>query len=167
MTKPSPAIGSAEGQQSELATEWPKRSRRKSRRALSQVAGEFATSIVFDRWLVSGLSGAPGRVSRAERPIGPRKVVMKVCPPGQTTGGEPTRHERALKDAPPKFAERHLVRQPVQPVKAKGGWSVMFQEIAGGSMRGVRALSALRDRQLPGPGCRRRVLRVGRLEPRA
>ena len=150
MAKPSPAIGSAEGQQSDLATELVQVLAPDVTAALIKWQDEFATSIVFDRWLVSGLSGAQVASVALSGRVGPRRVVMKVCPPGQTTGREPARHEQALKDAPPKFAERHLVRQPVQPVKAKGGWSVMFQEIAGGSMRGVRALSALRDRQLPG-----------------
>ncbi|WUC43332.1 hypothetical protein OG692_16205 [Streptomyces cellulosae] len=108
------------------------------------------TRIVFDRWLTPGKSRA---VLAAVVLIGPAfngKVVMKVCPPGTTTGREPGRHADALEDAPEGFADQHLVRQPVEPVSVPGGAKVMFQEIAGGNIRDVRPLSAtLRGRELP------------------
>ncbi|MFB4305049.1 hypothetical protein ACA511_02950 [Actinomadura sp. GTD37] len=112
--------------------------------------GRFDTKIIFDRWLIPGRSGAQVASVALSGRLGTRKVVMKVCPPGQTTSKEPVRHQQALEDAPQAFAARHLVQQPIAPVKtSKGGWWVMFQEIAGGSMRNVRGLSTLRGRQLP------------------
>ena len=149
MTEPSEAIDSAGKQQPELAAELAQALAPEVVQALVKWQADFGTTIVFDRWLVPGLSGAQVASVALSGQAGPRKVVMKVCPPGQTTGKEPTRHQQALKDAPQKFAARHLVRQPIAPVKASRGWSVMFQEIAGGSMRSVRALSALRGRQMP------------------
>ncbi len=149
VTEPSAAIDSAGRQQPELAAELAQALAPEVAEALVKWQADFGTTIVFDRWLVPGLSGAQVASVALSGQAGPRKVVMKVCPPGQTTGKEPTRHQQALKDAPPKFAARHLVRQPIAPVKASRGWWVMFQEIAGGSMRSVRALSALRGRQLP------------------
>ncbi len=69
--------------------------------------------------------------------------MMKVCPPGQMTGKEAERHVEAL-GAAPSFADAHLVTQPVQPVTGKGGWVVMFQDVAGGSLRTMRPLSTMR-----------------------
>jgi hypothetical protein len=149
VTKSSAAIGSAEKQQPELAAELAQALVPEVVEALVKWQVDFRSTIVFDRWLTPGLSGAQVASVALSGQVGPRKVVMKVCPPGQTTGREPTRHQQALNDGPQIFAERHLVRQPIAPVKASRGWSVMFQEIAGGSMRSVRALSALRGRQLP------------------
>ncbi|WP_415937960.1 hypothetical protein [Streptomyces sp. 039-1] len=108
------------------------------------------TRIVFDRWLTPGKSRAVLAAVALTGPVFNGKVVMKVCPPGTTTGREPGRHAKALEEAPEGFAERHLVRQPVEPVSVPGGIKVMFQEIAGGSIRDVRPLSAtLRGRELP------------------
>jgi hypothetical protein len=148
VTEPS-AIDSSEKLQPELAAELAQVLAPEVAEALVKWQADFRTAIVFDRWLVPGLSGAQVASVALSGQAGPRKVVMKVCPPGQTTGKEPARHQQALTNAPQKFATRHLVRQPIAPVKARRGWSVMFQEIAGGSMRNVRALSALRGRQLP------------------
>ncbi|MGA5817218.1 hypothetical protein ACPC54_05060 [Kitasatospora sp. NPDC094028] len=111
---------------------------------------EHGTRIVFDRWLTPGKSSAVLAAVALTGPVFNGKVVMKVCPPGATTGREPGRHADALKDAPEGFADRHLVKQPVEPVSVPGGTKVMFQEIAGGSIRDVRPLSAtLRGRELP------------------
>jgi hypothetical protein len=146
VTEPSAAIGPAGRQQPELAAELAQALAPEVTEALVKWQAESETTIVFDRWLVPGLSGALVASVALSGKLGPRKVIMKVCPPGQTTGKEPTRHQKALDEAPEEFAAHHLVRQPIAPVKArKGGWAVMFQEIAGGSMRNVRALSALRQ----------------------
>lgn len=149
MTEPSAAIDLAGSQRPELAAELAQELEPEVAEALAKWQTDSGTTIIFDRWLVPGLSGALVASVALSGQAGPRKVVMKVCPPGQTTAKEPTRHQQALADAPQNFAARHLVRQPIAPVKAKRGWWVMFQEIAGGSMRSVRALSALRGRQLP------------------
>lgn len=148
MTEPS-ATDSAGRQQPELAAELAQALVPEAAEALVEWQASSKTTIVFDQWLVPGRSGAQVASVALSGQMGPRKVVMKVCPPGQTTGREPKRHQQALENAPQKFAARHLIRQPIEPVKASRGWWVMFQEIAGGSMRSVRALSALRGRQMP------------------
>ncbi|WP_353943690.1 hypothetical protein ABII15_19955 [Streptomyces sp. HUAS MG91] len=111
---------------------------------------EHATRIVFDRWLTPGKSTAVLAAVALTGTAFNGKVVMKVCPQGAAGGREPGQHTKALEDAPEGFAEHHLVRQPVEPVSVQGGIKVMFQEIAGGSFRDVRPLSAtLRGRELP------------------
>jgi hypothetical protein len=111
---------------------------------------EHNTRIVFDRWLTPGKSSAVLAAVVLNGPVFNGKVVMKVCPPGAATGREPGQHTKALEDAPEGFADRHLVGQPVEPVSVPGGTKVMFQEIAGGSFRDVRPLSATqRGRELP------------------
>ena len=165
MAKPSPAIGSAEGQQSDLATELAQVLAPDVTAALIKWQDEFATSIVFDRWLVSGLSGAQVASVGLSGRVGPRKVVMKVCPPGQTTGREPGLHEKALKDAPPKFAERHLVRQ-LAACEGQGLVCDVPGDCRWQHARRSRSLCLARS-PVAGSGCRRRVFRVGRLEPRA
>ena len=105
--------------------------------------------IVFDRWLSPGRSKAVLAAVALTGPVFNGKLIMKVCPAGPATGREPDRHKAALDDAP-EFAGRHLVRQPVGPVIVPGGTKVMFQEIAGGSLRDVRPLSVVRGRSVPG-----------------
>ncbi|MFI6576373.1 hypothetical protein ACIBFB_11260 [Nocardiopsis sp. NPDC050513] len=116
--------------------------------ALQEWQESDRTQITFDRWLTSGNSGAALALVALYGPVFKGKVVMKVCPPGALSGGEPTRHNKALDDTP-EFAERHLVKQPVGPVNVPGGGKVMFQEVAGGSIRNVRPLSTHRGRELP------------------
>lgn len=149
MPEPSAAIGSSQSREPELAAELAQVLAPEVVEALVKWQADFGSTIVFDRWLGGGRSGAQVASVALSGQVGPRKVVMKVCPSGQTTGKEPKRHQQALEEAPQEFAARHLVRQFLEPVKAGRGGSVMFQEIAGGSMRTVRALSALRGRQLP------------------
>lgn len=105
--------------------------------------------IVFDRWLTPGKSRAVLAAVALTGPLFNGKAIMKVCPPGSSTGREPDRHNEALRDAPKGFAQRHLVKQPIGPISVRGGSKVMFQEVAGGSIRNVRALSAQRGRELP------------------
>jgi hypothetical protein len=112
--------------------------------ALSKWMTDTGTTLDFDQWITPGLSGAllatvvlnsPGRAAHG--------VLMKVCPPGRMTGKEAERHAEALVAAP-NFAD-HLVTQPVPPVTGKGGWVVMFQDVAGGSLRTIRPLSTMRS----------------------
>ncbi|MEU0378602.1 hypothetical protein ABZ093_15085 [Streptomyces cyaneofuscatus] len=111
---------------------------------------EQSARIVFDRWLTPGKSSAVLAAVVLTSPAFNGKVVMKVCPPGAAGGREPGQHAKAIEDAPEGFADRHLVRQPVEPVSVQGGIKVMFQEVAGGSFRDVRPLSAAqRGRELP------------------
>ncbi|MGW0979580.1 hypothetical protein ACWD33_01890 [Streptomyces xiamenensis] len=111
--------------------------------ALAKWLSESGTVLHFDRWITPGLSGAllatvvlnvPGRAA-----VG---LIMKICPPGKVTGKEAQRHAEALKMSP-EFAAAHLVTQPVEPIRGSRGWSVMFQEVAGGSLRTIRPLSSI------------------------
>lgn len=117
--------------------------------ALSKWMTDTGTRLDFDRWITPGLSGAllatvvinsPGRAALL--------VLMKVCPPGRITGKEAERHAEAIAAAPD-FAAAHLVTLPVPPVIGKGGWTIMFQEVAGGSLRTIRPLSTMRGGDLP------------------
>jgi hypothetical protein len=117
--------------------------------ALAQWQVETGNTVLFDRWLTPGKSSALVAAIALSGPQTTRRVVLKICPPGQTTGREPALHAAALSEAPPDFAARHLVGQPMQPIKARGGWWIMFQQLAGGSMRALRALSTQRGRNLP------------------
>lgn len=111
--------------------------------ALAKWLTESGTILHFDRWITPGLSGAllatvvlntPGRAAV--------RLIMKICPPGKVTGKEAQRHAEAL-EASPAFADTHLVTQPVEPIRGSRGWSIMFQEVAGGSLRAIRPLSAI------------------------
>ncbi|MER7444912.1 hypothetical protein [Micromonospora avicenniae] len=116
--------------------------------ALSKWLADSGTVLKFDRWITPGLSGAVLATVVLERSGEAAKgVMMKVCPPGRATGKEADRHADALKDVP-QFAANHLVAQPVPAVRGQRGWSIMFQEVAGGSMRTIRPLSTMRGNSL-------------------
>ncbi|MFI2187909.1 tetratricopeptide repeat protein [Streptomyces sioyaensis] len=111
--------------------------------ALAKWLTESGTTLHFDQWITPGLSGAllatvvlnaPGRSALG--------LIMKVCPPGKATGKEAQRHAEAL-EASPGFAALHLVTQPVPPIRGSRGWSILFQEVAGGSLRAIRPLSTI------------------------
>ncbi|MFB4193332.1 P-loop NTPase [Streptomyces carpaticus] len=117
--------------------------------ALSKWQRDKETSIAFDRWLTQGMSGAKVASVVLSGPEFSGRLIMKVCPPGSRTAGEPSRHRKALEEGPKLFAETHLVGQPIEPVHVPGGAKVMFQEVAGGSLQAMRLLSAWHGRQLP------------------
>lgn len=106
------------------------------------------TKISFDKWLDQGLSGAKLASVVLSGPEFNGKLIMKICPPGRRTAGEPSRHSKALNDAPA-FAEAHLVDQPIGAIDVPGGAKVMFQQVAGGNLSRMRTLSAWHGRQLP------------------
>ena len=66
--------------------------------------------------------------------------MLKVVPPGDEDGREPGRHAQALISSPAQFAQDHLVDQPWEPIQLEGNGWIMFQEIAGRSLRSVRSL---------------------------
>lgn len=93
---------------------------------------------------------------------GPRQCIAKVCPPdAHSPSREGAKHDAAFDLGPPGFARRHLVRQATAPVPCPRGRTVVFQEIAGGSIDDHRALAALEPAQLT-KACR--VLRKGLLD---
>lgn len=107
---------------------------------------EADREIVFDQWLDLGNTSARVAV------VGLRggghdasKLILKICPPDRTTAREPRRHREALEKSPAEFTADHLVRQPIEPVQLLSHWWLLFQEIAGGSLRRVHPLFALVD----------------------
>ncbi|GAA0320263.1 hypothetical protein ACKI1I_21675 [Streptomyces turgidiscabies] len=71
----------------------------------------------------------------------PRQLVVKVIPAG-ASGGEASVHADAL-EAVPEFSKLHLVGQPYPPIGLPSGRTVMFQEVAGGSLRDVTPAGSL------------------------
>ncbi|MDX3753144.1 hypothetical protein [Streptomyces sp. AK08-02] len=71
----------------------------------------------------------------------PRQLVLKVIPAG-APGREASAHAAAL-DAVDTFSKAHLVGQPYPPADLPGGKTVMFQEVAGGSLRDVAPAGSL------------------------
>ncbi|MCX5145661.1 hypothetical protein OHB36_02520 [Streptomyces sp. NBC_00320] len=116
--------------------------------ALDKWLTESGAELQFERWITPGLSGALIATVVLNAPECPaRGLIMKICPPGKVTGKEAQRHSEAL-DASPEFAAAHLVTQPIPAISGKGGWSIMFQEVAGGSLRSIRPLSAIQGDDL-------------------
>ncbi|MGH3906117.1 MAG: tetratricopeptide repeat protein [Pseudonocardiaceae bacterium] len=72
----------------------------------------------------------------------PQRCVAKLCPPNPHIR-EGAKHREALRVSPKAFAERHLVDQPYDPVRCSDGWVIIFQDIAGGSLRRCELLSEL------------------------
>ncbi|WP_405699644.1 hypothetical protein OG209_14435 [Streptomyces sp. NBC_01383] len=116
--------------------------------ALDNWLAESRAVLHFERWITPGLSGALIATVVLNPPDRPaRGLIMKICPPGKVTGKEVRRHSEAL-EASPSFAAAHLVTQPIPAISGKGGWAIMFQEVAGGSLRSIRPLSAIQGDDL-------------------
>ncbi|SPT60166.1 Predicted ATPase [Actinomadura madurae] len=95
-------------------------------------------------WEDEGLSGATVLSVLGKRPgHGPRHMIMKVLPPRDRADREPERHAWAERCSPPEFVRRHLVSIPAgfAPIPLPGNGWIMFQEIAGGSLREYRSLA--------------------------
>jgi len=117
--------------------------------ALHRWQEEHRAHVVFSDWLDGGQTPAKVAVvavNYEDRP--PLRMVLKVCPPAPHTAREPERHAQALASGPAAFAEQHLVGQPHAPHRLEDGTSILFQEIAGGSLKGYRPLSALENNSL-------------------
>jgi hypothetical protein len=114
--------------------------------------GESGCQIVLDQWLDLGNTRARVAVAAVRTPDhDAKKMIVKFCPPDRTTAREPKRHTEALATSPASFTAAHLVQQPIDPSRLEPSkWWLLFQEIAGGSLRDVRPLAALVDNiQLP------------------
>jgi len=106
--------------------------------------------LTLDELLTGGHTSALVAVVVVNSPTKmPSKVILKVCPPERHTAHEPKLHIQAL-SGPSTFVERHLVTQPYEPFECDGKWRILFQEIAGDSLRAFRPLSTvLNDEALP------------------
>jgi tetratricopeptide repeat protein len=71
------------------------------------------------------------------------RAIMKHIPRGYRESDEPGRHMDAWHESPEEFRKRHLVRQIWDPMPlADGGW-LIFQDIAGHSLKTTRSLATL------------------------
>lgn len=91
------------------------------------------------RTLTNGFTDAFVAVVTANDPHGGRKLVLKAAR-GHATN-EAKAHEAALRDAPEKFAQDHLVVQEFEPLVLADDWFVMFQGVAGGGLSDYKPLS--------------------------
>ncbi|MDX2547005.1 hypothetical protein ACOT81_33240 [Streptomyces sp. WI04-05B] len=91
----------------------------------------------------SSYTGAVLQVIHVAPP--PRQLVLKVIPAG-APGREASAHADAL-EAVPEFSKLHLVGQPYPPMDLDSGRTVMFQEVAGGSLRDVAPAGSLRRQE--------------------
>ena len=74
------------------------------------------------------------------------RLVLKLCPPGDSTGYEPANSTKAWRTA--KKFEPHLL-EPFDDLPVfDTGWWLMFQRVAKGGMRGVGPLSRVPDAQI-------------------
>lgn len=92
-------------------------------------------------WTMSGSSHTGAVLLPVEVAPPPRQLVIKVIPAG-ASGREASAHAEAL-EAEPKFAQWHLVGQPYSPRELSDGRTMMFQEIAGGSLLDVTPAGSL------------------------
>ncbi|QDY06848.1 hypothetical protein FJK98_06420 [Micromonospora sp. HM134] len=117
--------------------------------ALEQWQVDTGNAIHYERWLTGGNTAAPVAVVVITGAGGPAKVILKACPPERSTSREPRLHSQALAESPPDFAERHLVQRPFETVESNTKWRVLFQAVAGDSLRQVAPLSSIiRDSRL-------------------
>ena len=104
----------------------------------------------LDEWLTAGNTKAKVAVVLASGPAPPSKMIIKACPPDRLTAREPRLHAQALAESPPDFANQHLVKQPFDTIESSDKWRLLFQSIAGDSLRQIKPLaSVLHDDRLP------------------
>ena len=92
-------------------------------------------------WTVPGSSYTGAVLQTIHVAPPPRQLVLKVIPAG-APGREASAHADAL-EAVPEFSKLHLVGQPYPPLVLPDGRTVMFQEVAGGSLRDVTPAGSL------------------------
>jgi tetratricopeptide (TPR) repeat protein len=104
----------------------------------------------LEKWLISGHSKAKVAVVLARRPGSLLRLIIKFCPPERLTAREPRLLAEALAKSPSDFAREHLVEMPFDPIKSEDNWRILFQAVAGDSLRYVRPLeSVIHDDRLP------------------
>lgn len=117
---------------------------------LGEWQAETGIRLALDQWLTAGHTAAKVAVVFARGPEYRSRLIIKACPPAALTSREPRLHVAALKEAPADFAGAHLVQQPFEMIEATDKWRVLFQEIAGDSLRTMRPLATvLHDNELP------------------
>ena len=105
----------------------------------------------LEEWLTSGHTRAKVAVVLGRRPGSFSRMIIKFCPPDRLTAREPRLLAEALAKSPSEFRRDHLVEMPFEPIQSEDNWRILFQSIAGQSLRNVRPLeSVMRDDRLPG-----------------
>ncbi|MER5755009.1 hypothetical protein [Streptomyces sp. NPDC002088] len=102
-----------------------------------------SVSLLLPSWLPPGKGHTGAVLTALEVAPPPRVAILKVLPEGPHRT-EPGRHTRALRASPGQFAEDHLVEQAFAPFPLKGGGALMFQSVAGDTLRAAVPLGALR-----------------------
>ena len=111
---------------------------------------ESGYRLTFDRWLTAGTLRPSRPVVVARGPGFRSRLIIKGMSPTALTSREPRLHAQALTDAPADFKAAHLVAAALETIEATDKWRVLFQEIAGDSLRTVRPLdTVLHDNELP------------------
>lgn len=107
-------------------------------------------SMRLDHWLSGGGSNGKVAVVYLEECDGrreSRRLVLKLCPPGEDTEYEPGNNKMAWRDAPPKFS-RYLL-EPVGVIQvADTSWWLMLQRLAAGTVRDICTLAQVPEPRL-------------------
>jgi len=104
----------------------------------------------LEKWLITGHTKAKVAVVLAKRTGSVSRLIIKFCPPDRLTARELRLLAEALSKSPPDFRREHLVEMPFEPVQSEDKWRILFQSIAGDSLRYVRPLeSVIHDDRLP------------------
>lgn len=118
---------------------------RAARAALSGWARMEGSAFRLDRWMNNGKSGAVVAVVDEENEFeGARRLVLKIDEEGDFERPEYTQQKKARADSPD-FAREHLATAVHQPIAVGDGRWIVFQEVAGGSMRTYGVLTRLLD----------------------
>ncbi|WP_415940334.1 hypothetical protein [Streptomyces sp. 039-1] len=96
-------------------------------------------------WTAQGRSYTDSVLLAIEVAPNLRQLILKVVSAG-APGREPAATAAACK-AVPVFTERHLIRQPFEPVALSDGRTLMFQDIAGDSLLDTTTVGRLDESQ--------------------
>jgi len=112
--------------------------------ALAESAALRGTRYRYAGWFVNGRSTANVAAVYEVGGGSARKLILKhdMADSRRLDLAEYARHHGALTDAA-EFAERHLIAPVGEPVRVGDGSWITFQEVAGGSFKDYRVLSAL------------------------
>ncbi|MFB6956723.1 hypothetical protein ACFCYB_06705 [Streptomyces sp. NPDC056309] len=101
-----------------------------------------SVALLLPSWLPPGKGHTGAVLAALEVAPPPRVAILKVLPEGPHRR-EPGRHSMALRASPGRFTQDHLVEQAFAPFPLKGGGALMFQSVAGDTLRAAVPLGAL------------------------
>lgn len=109
-------------------------------------------SMRLDHWLDGGGSGGKVAVVYLEECDGrrnSRRLVLKLCPPGEETEYEPGNNIMAWGEAPQRFSRHLLEPEPTGVIQvADTSWWLMFQRLAKGGTRNIDTLARVPEHRL-------------------